>query len=278
MYLVAVIDWHSRFVVGWELSDTLETTPVLGAVMKANEKYGLLFLSPQTVKKLPKLPVIKMPYIMSCKKGKTPPSNHQIQKGRPKKTIVIISEYKIKRNNENVFFIESEPSDAKCPNCEETLKYHGRDTRGLRDATGIKKIYSIRILKCLNKSCPTTYHRELPDIIIPYKRYDAESIEEAVTLNNMEITVAADQSTIYRWRKWFKKNGLYIMMALLSVSASLNGNTPTPLPSNKNQNPVNPLDQIKTMLSREKNWLGESARILTNASKWVFNRSAFLSG
>jgi putative transposase len=41
MYLVAVIDWHSRFVVGWELSDTLETTPVLGAVMKANEKYGL---------------------------------------------------------------------------------------------------------------------------------------------------------------------------------------------------------------------------------------------
>ena len=41
MYLVAVIDWFSRFIVGWELADTLETAPVLGAVMKANERYGL---------------------------------------------------------------------------------------------------------------------------------------------------------------------------------------------------------------------------------------------
>ena len=40
MYLVAVIDWFSRFIVGWELADTLETTPVLGTVMKANERYG----------------------------------------------------------------------------------------------------------------------------------------------------------------------------------------------------------------------------------------------
>jgi len=41
MYLVAVIDWFSRFIVGWELADTLEAAPVLGAVMRANERYGL---------------------------------------------------------------------------------------------------------------------------------------------------------------------------------------------------------------------------------------------
>ena len=29
MFLTAIIDWHSRFIVGWELSDTLETAPVL---------------------------------------------------------------------------------------------------------------------------------------------------------------------------------------------------------------------------------------------------------
>jgi len=40
MYLVAVIDWFSRFIVGWELSDTLERAPALGAVVDANEKYG----------------------------------------------------------------------------------------------------------------------------------------------------------------------------------------------------------------------------------------------
>jgi len=40
MYLTAIIDWATRFVVGWELSETLETAPVLEAVKKANKKYG----------------------------------------------------------------------------------------------------------------------------------------------------------------------------------------------------------------------------------------------
>jgi len=40
MYLTAIIDWHSRFLVGWELSDTLDTAPVLEAVDKAIQTYG----------------------------------------------------------------------------------------------------------------------------------------------------------------------------------------------------------------------------------------------
>ena len=41
MYLTAIIDWHSRFIVGWALSDTLEAAPVLEAVREAIEKYGI---------------------------------------------------------------------------------------------------------------------------------------------------------------------------------------------------------------------------------------------
>lgn len=41
MYLTAIIDWYSRFIVGWELSDTLGTAPVLQAVKKAIQNYGL---------------------------------------------------------------------------------------------------------------------------------------------------------------------------------------------------------------------------------------------
>lgn len=41
MYLTAVIDWYSRFVVGWELSDTLESSEVLHAVSAAIERYGI---------------------------------------------------------------------------------------------------------------------------------------------------------------------------------------------------------------------------------------------
>jgi len=40
MYLTAIIDWYSRYIVGWELSDTLDTAPVLAAVRKAISIYG----------------------------------------------------------------------------------------------------------------------------------------------------------------------------------------------------------------------------------------------
>ena len=41
MYLTAIIDWHSRKIVGWKLSDTLSTRPVLEAVREAVEQYGI---------------------------------------------------------------------------------------------------------------------------------------------------------------------------------------------------------------------------------------------
>lgn len=41
MYLTAIIDWYSRFIVGWALSDTLETAPVLEALKEAIERYGV---------------------------------------------------------------------------------------------------------------------------------------------------------------------------------------------------------------------------------------------
>jgi len=41
MYLTAIIDWHSRFIVGWALSDTLDTAPVIVALSSAMDKYGI---------------------------------------------------------------------------------------------------------------------------------------------------------------------------------------------------------------------------------------------
>jgi putative transposase len=40
MYLTAVIDWYSRFITGWVLSDTLDTAPVLNALERAIELHG----------------------------------------------------------------------------------------------------------------------------------------------------------------------------------------------------------------------------------------------
>jgi putative transposase len=56
LYLVAIIDWYSRYVVSWELSDTLEIDFVLKAVKRAlaqtkpeifNSDQGSHFTSPQ---------------------------------------------------------------------------------------------------------------------------------------------------------------------------------------------------------------------------------------
>ena len=40
MYLTAVIDWYSRYIVGWALSDSLDTAPVLQAIKMAIVRYG----------------------------------------------------------------------------------------------------------------------------------------------------------------------------------------------------------------------------------------------
>ncbi len=41
MFLTAIIDWHSRYIVGWALSDTLETANMIQAVLVAVEQYGV---------------------------------------------------------------------------------------------------------------------------------------------------------------------------------------------------------------------------------------------
>ena len=35
LYLTAVIDWYSRWIVGWEVEDTLDTRMVINALKKA---------------------------------------------------------------------------------------------------------------------------------------------------------------------------------------------------------------------------------------------------
>ena len=40
MYTVAIIDWYSRYIVGFELSNTLDRTFVLEAIKKAIKRYG----------------------------------------------------------------------------------------------------------------------------------------------------------------------------------------------------------------------------------------------
>jgi putative transposase len=40
LYLAAIIDWYSRFIIDWELSDTLDSAPVVDLVKRANKSHG----------------------------------------------------------------------------------------------------------------------------------------------------------------------------------------------------------------------------------------------
>jgi len=44
MYLTAIIDWFSRKIVGWNLSDTLETESVVRAVKESVTMYGVPYI------------------------------------------------------------------------------------------------------------------------------------------------------------------------------------------------------------------------------------------
>jgi len=41
MYLTGIIDWYSRFIVGWALSDTLESAPIIEAMKDAFARHGV---------------------------------------------------------------------------------------------------------------------------------------------------------------------------------------------------------------------------------------------
>jgi hypothetical protein len=177
-----------------------------------------------------------------------------------------------------VFFVESEEENELCPNCGNVLMYHCRVIRTVKDITGVQSIYSIRVLTCRNEACPSTYHRELPDIIVPYRRYDAESMEEAIDREGKDLTVACDESTIRRWRKWFETNATNIMMALMSIIAVMENHTGASSLATGQGHLGKPIQRIKEIVGRGTKWLNETVRTLVNSSKWVFNRSAFLTG
>ncbi len=96
-----------------------------------------------------------------------------------------------------------------CPCSQGSLDCVGSRSRKRIRASGAENRLIIRRLQC--EDCQRIHH-ELPDILVPYKRYDGESIERALT-ESTATDVAADDATLSRWRSWFQ--------AWLAVRANL---------------------------------------------------------
>jgi hypothetical protein len=125
----------------------------------------------------------------------------------------------------------------------------------------------IRRLRC--KKCKKIHH-ELPDILVPYKRYDSESIEAALN-GDSDLYVAADESTIMRWRRWFQSISNYIAGCLLSIAIRC-GNRSV---AGVSHLPKSVLQRIWHFVGDGPGWLARVVRPIANLNLWLHTRSAF---
>jgi len=99
-----------------------------------------------------------------------------------------------------------------CPLCAAELNVIGSRDRYLLNSAGDKEILVIRRLRCI--ICGKIHH-ELPDMIIPYKRHCAETVEKVVR-GDVE-DVCCDFRIEARIRAWWAAFRVYFE----SIRASL---------------------------------------------------------
>ncbi|MEW6624698.1 MAG: DUF6431 domain-containing protein [Bacillota bacterium] len=166
-----------------------------------------------------------------------------------------------------MFFVRSEEQNL-CPCCSESMEVIGSRRRNCINSAGEKMVLMIRRLQCSN--CKRIHH-ELPDILVPYKRHCSESIETVIAGNT--FAVAADESTITRWRIWFFDLVNHFLGCLISIAIQYYRNS-VEVPSDL---PLSPLQRIWHYVGESYGWLARVVRTVVNSNNWVQTRSAFLS-
>jgi len=152
--------------------------------------------------------------------------------------------YRKERREDGKVYIISE-EDSACPICFGILFVIGVRDRKLTDSSGVKETLVIRRLCC--DDCRKIHH-ELPDMIIPYKRHCAETIENVVA---GEVTdVCCDFVAEHRIKKWWAAFRLYFESIKVSLQIKYRivfSTNPTPR---------------------------EIVRAITNTNLWVHTRTA----
>ena len=157
-----------------------------------------------------------------------------------------------------VFFVRS-AENAPCPCCTGILNVKGSRKRAWYKSSGDKDKLVIRRLYC--EICKKIHH-ELLDILVPYKRYDAESIEGVVS-EPARADVAADESTLSRWRNWFYVWAMYAVGCLQSISLRFN----LPVESSSKL-PQSALQSLGSYVGDGTGWLSRVVRPIVNSHLW----------
>lgn len=118
----------------------------------------------------------------------------------------------------------------------------------------------IRRLQC--ERCGKIHH-ELPDLLVPYKRYDAASIEGAVA-EPPQSDSAAEESTLARWRSWFAVWAVYAAGCLQAIA--LRFHLPVRPASRPDRCACRTLGRY---VGEAAGWLSRVVRPLANQQLWV---------
>jgi len=113
--------------------------------------------------------------------------------------MIILKNYEVQTKNGAHYAKSKEPR--KCPLCEGNMFVRDSKCRRVILSTGEELTFRLRRLKC--KKC-RTLHVELPDLLVPYKHYSRDAIEQA--LSGTLTFCPAENSTIYRWSKELREN------------------------------------------------------------------------
>src|SRR5690554_6190024 len=135
----------------------------------------------------------------------------------------------------------------------------GSRSRVWYKSSGEKDRLIIRRLQC--EDCKRIHH-ELPDILVPYKRYDAESIEGTVSAP-ARLDIVADGSTLYRWRIWFLVWAVHAQGCLQSISLRFNLSVESSSALSQSA-----LQTLGRYVGDAAGWLSRCVRPITNLNLW----------
>jgi len=130
--------------------------------------------------------------------------------------MVIVSSYSLEYNKNKNHFSVVTKEDSVCPYDSGTLVYRDSVYRKLKDKYSEASRYLLRRLRC--QICKTL-HRELPDLMQPYRHYESSVIQAVLDGGDEAGECCADNRTIGRWKSEFAEAEADIAQRLLSVSA-----------------------------------------------------------
>lgn len=172
--------------------------------------------------------------------------------------MIIINHYTLERKSNSDFFVKS-MEKSHCPYCEGSFKVIGSRRRILLRKDGTTEHLIIRRLRCME--CSRISH-ELPDMTVPYKRYETDVISEALQETEpAQSCCPAELSTMQRWKLWFFLLSGYLEGAVRALMELMDMNAFVRLP-------------LFPLTLQPAGWLKILVRALVNAGRWRQTRSA----